>query len=120
MAMTDLGKELRKLRIDLGITLMEMATTLGISSAYLSSIETGKKPAPEGFVRQLASCYESVMRRKEVFEVLANQARQEVVLRLGEASTEDYQLATALARRFSSMTPEQREALQRLLNTESE
>lgn len=116
MAMTGLGKELRKLRIDLGATLAGMANTLGISSAYLSSIETGKKPAPTDFVDQLAKHYAAVQQQRHEFEVLVNQARQEVVLRLGEASTEEYELATALARRFSTMSQEQRDALQRLLH----
>ena len=40
---TSVGRFLRKLRIDRGKILKTMAETLGVSSAFLSAVENGKK-----------------------------------------------------------------------------
>ncbi|MBI0095998.1 hypothetical protein A9G28_12780 [Gilliamella sp. Fer1-1] len=54
---TKLGKLIRKLRIDHGTTLRKMAETLGISSAYLSAIELGKRAVPNDFLHKLKESY---------------------------------------------------------------
>ena len=54
---TELGKMLRKLRIDREETLGDMAERLGCTSSYLSAIEKGKRPAPAGFASKLAKLY---------------------------------------------------------------
>lgn len=46
---TLLGKVLRKLRIDKGLLLADMASKFKFSSAYLSSIELGKRDIPDNF-----------------------------------------------------------------------
>lgn len=101
--MTKLGRELRKIRLDLGITLYEMATAIGISSAMLSSIETGKKPAPSNLIDKLASEYEAVKGRKTEFVNLANETKNEVRIVLGERSDAN-ELAFAFARKFDSLS----------------
>ena len=47
---TSFGKALRKLRIDRGMVLKNMADMLGVSSAYLSAIELGKRAIPDSLV----------------------------------------------------------------------
>jgi transcriptional regulator with XRE-family HTH domain len=44
--MTPFGDRIRKLRAERGITLKEMADGLGVSSAYLSALEHGKRGRP--------------------------------------------------------------------------
>ena len=44
--MTPFGDRMRKLRTERGITLKEMAGGLGVSSAYLSALEHGKRGRP--------------------------------------------------------------------------
>ncbi len=44
--MTPFGERMRKLRAERGITLKEMADGLGVSSAYLSALEHGKRGRP--------------------------------------------------------------------------
>lgn len=55
--LTDLGKYLRKLRIDNGELLKDMADKLEISCSYLSSIETGKKKLTEQIKKKLIYTY---------------------------------------------------------------
>lgn len=58
MALTDFGKAIRKARIDTGETLGTMADTLGVSPAFLSSVETGRKKVPPELVEKVRSYFE--------------------------------------------------------------
>ena len=44
--MTPFGDRMRKLRSERGVTLKEMAAAIGVSSAYLSALEHGKRGRP--------------------------------------------------------------------------
>nr|WP_200863800.1 MULTISPECIES: helix-turn-helix transcriptional regulator [unclassified Labrenzia] len=57
MATSEIGKELRKLRIDNDERLLDMAGRLNKSAAFLSAIETGKKTPPTGFEELVANAY---------------------------------------------------------------
>jgi transcriptional regulator with XRE-family HTH domain len=115
---TQFGKELKKLRIDLGITLMEMAKKIDVSAAFLSALETGRKRIPDGTLDVLAARFPEIAKERGKFEVLINQARREVTLPLPDASFEDAKLATALARRFSTMSAEDKERIRNLITME--
>lgn len=55
--MTEFGKYLRKLRIDRGETMRDMAKNIGVSASFLSVVETGKKRIPETLVYRIQSAY---------------------------------------------------------------
>jgi transcriptional regulator with XRE-family HTH domain len=44
--MTPFGERMRKIRAERGVTLKEMADGIGVSSAYLSALEHGKRGRP--------------------------------------------------------------------------
>jgi hypothetical protein len=90
-----------------------MAQAMDMSSSFLSAIETGRKRVPDNFLNTLMSSFGEVQIQKNKYEVLINQARKEVRMAIDESNYEDAALATALARRFGSLTPEQKK---RLLN----
>jgi transcriptional regulator with XRE-family HTH domain len=54
---TVFGKFLRKLRVDRELTLRDMATSLGISSAYLSAMELGKRTIQPQLADKIAAIY---------------------------------------------------------------
>jgi len=112
---TQLGKELKKLRIDLGITLADMATQLGKSSSFLSAVETGRKRIPDDFLDLLSKHYEPIRAKKDEFQVLINHARKEVPLP-EDASLSDAMLATALTRKFKSLSPKEISELMEFLD----
>ncbi len=64
---TELGKEIRKLRIDKGENLSSMSKKLGISMSYLSAIENGTREIPADFVDRLSETYHLSKERKEEF-----------------------------------------------------
>ena len=54
---TRLGKLLRKIRIDRDEYMKNMAERLGITSAYLSAIENGKRNMGNALLEKLAEVY---------------------------------------------------------------
>ena len=51
--LTPFGKKLRTERLERGLSLGEMAEGLGVSSSFLSQIETGKKTLSDTFVKKV-------------------------------------------------------------------
>ncbi|MFV5215108.1 helix-turn-helix domain-containing protein [Azonexus caeni] len=113
--LTELGKVLRKLRIDLGETLVQMAEQLDMSATMLSAIETGKKKVPAGFINRLTMVYPKLTGQRASLESLANLANGEAKVSLDDASTEDAELVTELARRFADLSNEEKMQLRQLL-----
>ena len=56
-AITEYGKVLRHIRLDLSELLGTMADKLGLSAAYLSSIETGSRSIPVDLTSKIIKIY---------------------------------------------------------------
>ncbi|GIN23347.1 helix-turn-helix domain-containing protein [Siminovitchia fordii] len=54
---TSFGKLCRKLRIDNGDLLKDMANKIGVASSYLSAVENGKRNIPEEWIEKIAASY---------------------------------------------------------------
>ena len=54
---TEIGRELRKLRAAKDERLKDMALKLGKSSSFISAVEVGKKPPPRKFIGLVAQTY---------------------------------------------------------------
>lgn len=89
MKLTELGKEIRKIRIERDEVLFDMAQKLEISPAMLSAIETGSKAAPEDFVERLASQYEEVAKQRVDFEHFAEKTKKLVKLSLNSSMPDE-------------------------------
>ena len=57
MALTAFGKAVRKARIDAGETLLSMAQQLGVTPAFLSGMETGRKKIPAEWAKKIAAFF---------------------------------------------------------------
>ncbi len=114
--LTKFGKELRKLRLDLGITLNDMATRIGVSPSLLSSAETGKKTATPALVDKLATHYDFVRQHRAMFMGLAEETQSEVRIRLTQESSKANDVALAFARNFDSLSAQQLEQLMAVFN----
>lgn len=53
MAITEFGKAIRKARIDIEETMVSMASNLGVSVAFLSSLENGRKKISDEWVEKI-------------------------------------------------------------------
>lgn len=117
--LTSLGKELRKIRLDLGITLFDMAKQASMSSAMLSAIETGKKAAPDTLIPELAKHFHLVEERADDLQRMADLTKKEVRFNLDsrENATE---LALAFARNFGSLTDDQISRMKKMISNNKE
>ena len=57
MNITEFGKFIRKFRLDHNERLFDMAQKLQVSSAFLSSVETGKKSIPQKMLDKIKTVY---------------------------------------------------------------
>jgi transcriptional regulator with XRE-family HTH domain len=73
--MTPFGEKMRKLRADRAITLKQMSSAIGVSSAYLSALEHGKRGRPGWHLIQRIIAY---------FNIIWDEAEE--VTRLGRIS----------------------------------
>ena len=59
--MTPFGEKMRRLRADRAITLKQMSTAIGVSSAYLSALEHGKRGRPGWHLIQRIIAYFNII-----------------------------------------------------------
>lgn len=116
---TDLGKALRKLRIDEMETLGDMADKLGITSSYLSAIEKGKRPAPDGLTDKIADIYGLSDKARIELSHAADKTLQAVKVALNEVSGPKREVALCFARSFDDLDDETAKSMLRLLREKS-
>jgi transcriptional regulator with XRE-family HTH domain len=109
------GKTVRKLRIDKGVTLKAMATSLGKTSAYLSAVETGRKNVPSELVDQIAAYFSLPSGETTELKRAAEESRSEITLPMVGFSDTQREVAAAFARQFPSLTDEELKQIRTLL-----
>ena len=78
---TAFGQRLRQLRGEKNITLASMAKILGVTTSYLSQIETGKKPpASPVMVDQINAILGLIWDDAEAMKILAAQSKSRVTI----------------------------------------
>ena len=65
MKLTEFGKFLRKLRIDNGELLKDMAIKLNTTPAFLSMVETGRRSIPKKLEEEIEKSYSLSLKQKE-------------------------------------------------------
>lgn len=97
---TEFGKMLRILRIQNNVMLKEMADALGVSSPYLSAIETGKKPINAMLLNKMVSFLKLSNEQTNQLIVYASKLEQDVIIK----PNNDYEaeLAIMFARRLDN------------------
>lgn len=104
---TEFGKVLRKLRIDNGQILKDMADTLRISSANLSSVENGKRKPQRKMVEEIIVKYGlDDDEQTEVWDAY-NIAREEISIALNSVVGHRRDMGLAFARRFDDLSSTQ-------------
>ena len=100
---TSVGKFLRKLRIDNAEVLRDMAAKLGVSSAFLSAVENGKKKVPKKWVKTISDLYSLTSTQISDFENAIDESSETIELDIREAPLENRKLAITFARAFNSL-----------------
>lgn len=118
--MNPFGKMLRQERKEKGITLAEMADALGVSSPYLSQMETGAKAITPAIIEKVIRYFDFNASDADALRRAAARSTPQhvdsVTIRLSpDASARDRQLATSFALSFNRMKPDLKRQLQRML-----
>ena len=103
---TSVGRFLRKLRIDHGEILRDMAERLHVSSAFLSAVENGKKKIPEAWVPKLEEFYSLTPEQMEELKSAIAESSDFVALNISNVSDANRRLAISFARQFQTLDAE--------------
>lgn len=114
--MTPLGERLRALRKAKGVSQKEMAAAIGVSAAYLSALEHGRRGVPTWVLLQKIIGYFNVIwdDAEEVLR-LAGQSHPRVVIDTSGLSPAATELANLLAERIGDLDTEMLDRLIALL-----
>lgn len=119
MNLTIFGMLLRKIRLDRLMRLKEMAEGVGVTSAFLSSVESGNKEIPESLVQNLLHFLK--LDKEQEAELLrsVDETRKSVTIAMPE-SNEDRYLIGSFARNLETLDVVRKEQILQLLRGKDE
>jgi transcriptional regulator with XRE-family HTH domain len=114
--MTPFGAKMRALRRSRGITLKAMAAALGVSSAYLSALEHGRRGRPTWYlVQQIIVYFNVIWDEAEEITRLADLSHPRVVIDTAGLDPRATEIANLLAERIAEATDAELDALAAIL-----
>ena len=114
--LTEIGKFLRKLRIDNNEILLNMAKKLDVTVSFLSAVENGKKKIPYGWYERICSLYGLTDAQAEVFAQAIAETENSYEMNFQNTPASNRMLGVSFARRFSELSEEQIAAIREILN----
>lgn len=114
----DLGKMLRKIRIEGEERLLDMAERIGVSVAFLSAIETGRKSPPLNIVDRIATAYKMDKKQRTQLELVVSNSRSS--FRLEPQSSMAHDTVALLARRLNRLAPDEHKRIQAILKRDDD
>lgn len=97
------GKFSRKLRIDNGELLKDMADKLEVTSSYLSAVENGKRNVPRKWIKTIVALYDLEQSEIEELSNAVNQSQLDLKVNLQGFNKDDKNLMMAFAREFKEL-----------------
>lgn len=104
---TQLGKFLRKLRIDRGEILKNMADKLDVSPAFLSAVENGKKKMPSSWNSKICILYQLDMSAKQDFTKAIAETEDTITMSMEQLAIPQKEIAISFARQFPELSEEE-------------
>ena len=102
--MTPFGERLRELRRAKGVSQKQMAASLGVSAAYLSALEHGKRGMPSwAMVQKIIGYFNVIWDDAEELQRLAQTSDPRVVIDTAGLSATATAFANLLAARIASL-----------------
>lgn len=115
MKTTAFGRYLRKLRIDHGMIMRDLAKVLGVSSAFVSALELGKKTITEKNIIKITEYFELSNDDTSELRKAAELSQPSLKLELNDKTMEQRELAVSFARNYQNMEKEDQIKLMKLL-----
>lgn len=101
---TPFGIATRKLRLDKGLRLLDLAEKLNVSSSFISAVETGKKPIPARYVDSVVKAMG--VTRAEAIELQRAADRSKTVVDIDGLQGSQRELVAAFARKLHDLPPD--------------
>ena len=102
--MTPFGDKLRRLRIARGVTQKEMAASIGVSSAYLSALEHGRRGVPSWtMIQKIIGYFNVIWDDADELEALALGSDPRVIVDTSGLSPKATELSNLLASTIGSL-----------------
>ena len=115
--MTPFGERVRALRAERGIALKDMAAALGVTPAYLSALEHGRRGRPGwGFVQRVIQYFNVIWDDAEELQRLADLSHPRVVVDTAGLRPAATRVANSLARQIGELDEADLEALSAILD----
>ncbi len=111
---TEIGKELRRLRIDEDERLLDMDTKLEKSSAFISAIERGTKTPPPIFVELVTRVYRLTGDAAASLQSAADRSRKNFTIQADSLLARD--TAGLMARQMNSLSEEDLSSMFKILS----
>lgn len=103
--MTPFGKKVRSLRAERGLTQRQMAESIGVSPAYLSALEMGKKGRPSfALVQRIITYFNIIWDDAEELIELAGISHPRIVIDTSNLSADATSFANRLSREIKKLT----------------
>jgi transcriptional regulator with XRE-family HTH domain len=94
-----------------------MSDKLGVTSSYLSAIETSKRNIPDGWIEKICQIYKLDMIEREVLQNAADNSVMTITMDLSNMLPKKKETALLFARRFEDVVDDSAiEAIRKLLN----
>ena len=114
--LTEFGQHLRKLRIDCNEFLKDMADKLGVTSSYLSAIETGNRNIPDGWVVKISQLYGLDGIQQDQLQDAAFNSARSITMDLSNTQPKQRETALLFARQFDVVDDSVLRDIRNLLN----
>jgi transcriptional regulator with XRE-family HTH domain len=106
--MTPFGKKLRYMRLERGISQKEMAESLGVSSAYLSALEHGRRGKPTwALLQRIIGYFNVIWDEAEELQLSAALSHPRVVIDTSGMNPKATLLANLLAEKIQNIDEKQ-------------
>lgn len=113
--LTSLGIFLRKLRLEQGEVLKDMADKLGVTVSFLSAVENGKKRMPSSWNNKLCRIYSLDTNAQESLTTAIADAEESIELSFSGIANQNKEIAVSFARKFSEFDDEELEKIRQIL-----
>ena len=112
---SEYGKTLRKIRIDKGLTMAQMAKAIGITSAYLSTIERGKRNIPKSLTQNVINHYKLSNEQVAELQEAEYLSMDSFEIDLSDVDLDKKTLVFTIAKNLKNMTCEQVEMIKNIV-----
>ena len=119
MGYTKFGKVVRKIMIDNDETLGDLATLMGVSTAFVSSVLTGKKQVPENWYSSICDHYNLDENEKITLYDAYCDTKTNIKIDMSKMSLANKKLTLQFQRKLPGLSEEDLNSLRKIFGDDS-